>query len=208
MANPSAIFTILLSGAVSAFTGYVASRISQRQQQHHAEDIYRLAISTEIRTLHGRLARYDELLRTRVLTGQISGAQALKVLLPDEATAVFADNAASVGVFDTRTALRILRFYADIRTLQGHALVISEMGAAAGEPDFGRHQRMLRRSRARAHALVKRLRRRRDPPALVMAGVRDVWFRRLKRERAVNRLHAAPTSDQTVSVGRRGGSAP
>lgn len=158
MAHPLAIFTVVFSGSVSAFTGYLASRLAQRQQQKHAENVYRLAIATEIRTLHGRLARYDELLRTRVLTGHISGAQALRVLLPGEATAVFADNAASIGVFDTRTALRILRFYADLRTLQGHAHLVAEMGTAASETEFSRHQRMLRHARRQAHALVKRLR--------------------------------------------------
>lgn len=162
----SAVFTLLLSGSLSALTGYIASRVSQHQQQRHAEDIYRLAIATEIRTLHGRLARYEELLQTRVLIGQISGAQVLKVLLPDEATAVFSDNASSIGVFDTRAALRILRFYADVRTLQGHAHVISEMGSAAGEDEFTRHHRMLRHARRQAHALVRRLRRGRAGPAL------------------------------------------
>ena len=165
MAHLSAVFTVLISGTVSACTGYVASRLSQRQQQHHAENIYRLALATEIRTLHGRLARYEELLRTRVLTGQVSGAQVLKVLLPAEATAVFSDNAASIGVFDTRAALRILRFYADVRTLQGHAHVISEMGTSAGEDEFSRHHRMLRHARRQAHALVRRLRRGRGGPA-------------------------------------------
>lgn len=160
MPHPSAIFTVLVSGSLSAFTGYIASRISQRQQQHHAEDVYRLAIATEIRTLHSRLARYDDLLRTRVMTKQVSGAQVLKVLLPAESTAVFSNTAASIGVFDTRTALRILRFYADVRTLQGHAHVISELGAAAGEDDFRTHQRMLRHARVQAHVLLKRLRRR------------------------------------------------
>jgi hypothetical protein len=159
--------TLLLSGSVSAFTGYVASRISQGQQQRHTEDVYRLAIATEIRTLHGRLARYDELLRTRVMTGQVSGVQVLRSLLHDEATAVFANNAASIGVFDTRMTLRILCFYGDVRTLQGHAHVISEMGAAAGETEFRRHQRMLRHARRRARALVKRLRRRNGAPGFV-----------------------------------------
>jgi Mg-chelatase subunit ChlI len=170
------VVTVLLSGSVSAFTGYLASRISQRQQQHHAEDVYRLAIATEIRTLHGRLARYDELLRTRVKAGRASGAQVLRGLLPDEATAVFSNNAASIGVFDTRTALRILRFYADVRTLQGHAHVISDMGPAAGEEEFVRHQHMLRHTRRRAHALVKRLRRRRGAPALLQRLTK--WFGR------------------------------
>ena len=161
-----AISTVLLSGSVSAFTGYVASRISQRQQQHHIEDVYRLAITTEIRTLHGRLAHYDELLRTRVMTGQVSGAQVLRSLLHDEATAVFSNNAASIGVFDTRTTLRILRFYGDVRTLQGHAHVIAELGTAAGETEFRRHHRMLRHARRRARALVKRLRRSKGAAAL------------------------------------------
>lgn len=160
MADSLAIFTVLLSGSVSAFTGYIASRISQRQQQRHIEDVYRLAIATEIRTLNGRLARYDELLRSQALAGKVSGAQLFKVLVPEDATAVFANNAASVGVFDTRTALRILRFYADVRTLQGHARVVSKMGSAAGDADFTRHQRMLRHARRQAQGLVRRLRAR------------------------------------------------
>jgi hypothetical protein len=167
MAHPIALLTVVLSGSVSAFTGYIASRISQRQQERHSEDVYRLAIATEIRTLHGRLARYDELHRSRVLTGKVSGAQLFRVLMPEEATAVFVNNAASIGVFDTCTALRILRFYADVRTLQGHALVIAEMGAAAGEADFNRHQRMLRHARRQAQGLVRRLRRRRRAPAFI-----------------------------------------
>lgn len=164
MAQSIAALTVLLSGSVSAFTGYIASRLSQRQQQSHTEDIYRLAIATEIRTLNGRLARYDELLRSEALAGKVSGAQLFKVLVPNEATAVFATNAASVGVFDTGTALRILRFYADVRTLQGHAGVISKMGPVAGETDAARHQTMLRHTRRQAQSLVRRLRRRRGSP--------------------------------------------
>jgi hypothetical protein len=159
MAHPIAVFTVLLSGSVSAFTGYLASRISQSQQQRHIEDIYTLAIATEIRTLNGRLARYDEILRSQVMAGKVSGAQLFKVLVPQHATAVFANNAASVGVFDTRTALRILRFYADVRTLQGHAQIISKMGSAASDVDFTRHRQMLRHARRQAQALVRRLRR-------------------------------------------------
>jgi hypothetical protein len=165
MVNPVAIFTVLLSGSVSAFTGYLASRMSQSQQQRHVEDVYRLAIATEIRTLNGRLTRYEELLRTRALAGKVSGAQLFKVLVPKGATAVFDNNAASVGVFDTRTALRMLRFYADVRTLQGHARVIEKMGSAADEADSTRHQQMLRHVRRQGQGLVRRLRRRRSEPA-------------------------------------------
>jgi hypothetical protein len=165
MVHPLAILTVLLSGSVSAFTGYIASRVSQGEQQRHSEDVYRLAIATEIRTLNGRLARYDELLQSRALADRVSSAQLLKVLVPKTATAVFANNAVSVGVFDNRTALRILRFYADVRTLQGHARVVSKMGSAAGDADFTRHQRMLRHARRQAQGLVKRLRSRRRSPA-------------------------------------------
>jgi hypothetical protein len=165
MAAPIAVLTVVLSGSVSAFTGYIASRVSQQQQQRHTEDVYRLAIATEIRTLNGRLARYDELLRSRVLEGKVSAAELFKVLVPKGATAVFANNAGLVGVFDTRTALRILRFYADVRTLQGHAQVVSRMGPAAGDDDVTRHQRLLRHARHQAQGLVRRLRRRRGPRA-------------------------------------------
>jgi hypothetical protein len=165
MAHSIAIFTVLLSGSVSAFTGYLAARLSQRQQQRHIEDVYKLAIATEIRTLNGRLARYEELLRSRALDGKVSGAQLFKVLVPKGATAVFDNNAASVGVFDTRTALRMLRFYADVRTLQGHARVVEKMGSAADEADSTRHQQMLRHVRRQAQGLVRRLRRRRSEPA-------------------------------------------
>lgn len=175
MAQPIAIFTVLVSGSVSAFTGYLASRISQSQQQRHTEDVYRLAIATEIRTLHGRLARYDELLRSEILSRRVSGAQLFNVLMPAEATAVFADNASSIGVFDTYTALRILRFYADVRTLQGHAHVISELGDDAGEDDAQRHQRMLRHVRRQALGLVRRLRRRRLAPAFASRLARWPW---------------------------------
>jgi hypothetical protein len=165
MAQSIAIFTVLLSGSVSAFTGYIASRFSQRQQQRHTEDVYRLAVATEIRTLNGRLARYDELLRSQILAGKVSNGRLFKVLVPKGATAVFANNAASVGVFDTRTALRILRFYADVRTLQGHAQVVSKMGPAAGDDDVTIHQRLLRHARRQARGLVRRLRTRRRTPA-------------------------------------------
>jgi hypothetical protein len=184
MGHPIAIVTVLLSGSVSAFTGYLASRISQSQQQSHTEDVYRLAIVTEIRTLHGRLARYEDLLRSQVLTGKVSGARLFNVLMPEEATAVFADNASSIGVFDTRAALRILRFYADVRTLQGHAQAILEMGPAAGEADFQRHQRMLGHARRQAHRLIKGLRRRRRTSAFVsrLAKWRRRWAGAARRE--------------------------
>jgi len=165
MVSSIAVFTLLLSGSVSAFSGYIASRISQRQQQRQTEAIYRLAIATAIRTLSGRLTRYDGLLRSEVLAGKVSNAQLFDVLIPKDATAVFAANAASVGVFDTCTALRILRFYADVRTLQGHAHVISTMGAAEGDTDFMRHRRMLRHVRRQGQGLIRRLRLRRASTA-------------------------------------------
>jgi hypothetical protein len=54
-------------------------------------------------------------------------------------------------------------FYADIRALQGHAAILSELVTEGGDnppqAEMQRHQAKVRNARRRAHVLVKRLRR-------------------------------------------------
>jgi hypothetical protein len=56
-----------------------------------------------------------------------------------------------------------MKFYSDVRTLHGHALVLSELASGGGgdlfEQEMLHHQAMLRHARRRAHVLVKRLKR-------------------------------------------------
>jgi hypothetical protein len=70
-----------------------------------------------------RLAQYEEVYESRVVTGEISGSNVFRVLLQPGDISVFASSSSSISLFDTRTVLRVLRFYADVRALQGHALV-------------------------------------------------------------------------------------
>jgi hypothetical protein len=44
MSNSISLFVVFLSESVSAFTGYIASRVSQRQQQRRNTYSYRLAV--------------------------------------------------------------------------------------------------------------------------------------------------------------------
>jgi hypothetical protein len=153
----------LVSASVSAATGYVVYRLNQRFQDRKAVIRWHLAIVSEIRTLRVRLVHYEAAFERLVLTGELSGSEVLRALLPPGDISVFTHSAASIGLFETRTALRVLRFYADVRTLQAYALVLSEIASKRGttpqEADFLQHRRMLQRCQGRAHILVKRLRR-------------------------------------------------
>lgn len=163
MPNHISFFTVLLSATVSAGASYVASRISQHQQQRRTTENYKLALVSEIRALHNHLIRYEAVFNERVLAGTMTTAQVLKVLLQPGDMVVFANNASAIGLFHGQTALRVLRFYADVRTLHGHAQVLSELAGDAGHNlsrrEVLRHQAMLRHTRRRAHVLVKRLKR-------------------------------------------------
>jgi hypothetical protein len=168
---------VFVSGSVSAFTGYVASRISQRVQRRRDAYTYRLAVITEIRTLRARLAQYERFFIDRETTGELPIARALDVFLQPGAMAVFANNASSVGLFDTKTALRVLRFYASVRALQGHAAVLSDLNDRIDQlqlhSELLRHTAMLRAARRQSQRLVRRLR----PPSL-LADVVRVLLRR------------------------------
>jgi len=148
---------------VSAGASYIAARISQHHQQRRATQNYKLALVSEIRSLHKHLIRYEAVFHERVLAGKATAEQVQKVLLQPGDTVVFTNNASAIGLFDHRTALRVLRFYSDVRTLRGHALFLSEpagdLGHRPGEREWQHHEAMLRHARRRAHALVKRLKR-------------------------------------------------
>jgi hypothetical protein len=178
--NQVAVFTVLLSGIVSAAASYIAARISQLQQERLATENYKSALISEIRSLHKHLVRYEAAFNERVMTGEVSVGQVLKVLLQPEDAIVFTTNASAIGLFDNRTALRVLRFYSDLRILHGHALILSEIhhasGARPAEGDIRHHEVMLRRARRRAHFLVRRLKRR---SLLAVAG--PILWRRLRR---------------------------
>jgi hypothetical protein len=169
--------TIFVSAAMSGAMGYLTSRLSQRSQTLIDRQTYRGAILAEIRGLHGRLLEYEAAFAERVMTGQISSAQVLKVLLQAGDTVVFNNHASSIGLFDRRTALRVVRFYAAIRSLQGRALVLAETAQGGGynadNADMQRHLEFVRRLRRRAHVLIRRLRRR--PPGRL--AVRLSWLR-------------------------------
>lgn len=158
-----AIFTVLLSAAVSACASYITARISQHRQQRRATENYKRALVSEIRGLHKHLIRYEAAFNERVLTGEATAAQVLKVLLQPGDTVVFTNNASAIGLFQNRTALRVLRFYSDVRALHGHALLLAELASDEGrnlaKHEMGRHELMLRHTRRRAHALVKSLKR-------------------------------------------------
>ena len=155
--------TVLASAGLSAVTGYLTSRISQRSQRVINSQTYRVALLAEVRALHQRLLEYEAAFAGRVMTGQVSGAQVLKVLMQAGDTVVFNNNTSSIGLFDRRTALRIVRFYADIRSLYGRALVLSELADMARssfiEAEMQHHLLLVRRLRRRAYVLVRRIRR-------------------------------------------------
>ena len=159
---PVSTFTIFVSAVLSAATGFLTSRISQQSQRAMNGHTYRLAILAEVRGLHHRLLEYEIAYEQRVLTGQVSGAQVLQVLMQTGDTVVFNNNASSIGLFDRRTALRVLRFYADVRALHGRALVLSELSNGAPTPSVHaevlQHLVMARKVRRRARFLVRRLR--------------------------------------------------
>jgi hypothetical protein len=177
MSDSVSVVTVLVSASLSAATGYVSSRLSRMLQDRQTAHRWRLAIISEIRTLRARLAQYETAYETRVVTGEISGSQVLRVLLQPGDISVFTNSASSIGLFDPRISLRVLRFYADIRALQGHALVLAEMTDGAGvrprDSDIYQHRTMLRRCHLRAHVLIRRLRA--DIRALDL--MRGVWRR-------------------------------
>ena len=151
--------TIVMSAALSGVMGYLTSRLSQHNQRQIDRQTYRGAILAEIRGLHSRLMEYEVAFAQRVMTGQVSSAQLLKVLLQPGDTVVFNNHASSIGLFDRRNALRVVRFYAAIRSLEGRALVLSEAGYAADDTDRQRHLEFVRQLRRRAYVLIRRLRR-------------------------------------------------
>jgi hypothetical protein len=170
MHAPEFSLTVIVSAGLSAVTGYLTSRISQHRQQLINRQTYRVAILAEVRALHRRLLDYEAAFAGRVMTGQVSSAQLLKVLLQAGDSVVFNNNASSIGLFDRRTAMRVVRFYADIRSLYGRALVLSELAEMAGsehiETEMRNHLAFVRQLRRRAHVLVRRIRQRQSPFAL------------------------------------------
>jgi hypothetical protein len=177
MQLPVSIATILASGGLSAVTGYLTSRLSLQSQRSINRYTFHLAILAEVRGLHSRLMEYEAAFTHRVMTGEVSGAQVLSVLLQPGDAVVFNNNASSIGLFDRRTALRVLRFYADIRTLQGRAHVLSEAVGVASttlvQAETERQLLLVRQVRRRAHALIRRLR---SQPVGMSAAER--WVRR------------------------------
>lgn len=169
--------TIFVSAALSGTMGYLTSRLSQRSQRLIDRQAYRGAILAEVRGLHRRLLEYDTAFAERVMTGQISSAQVLKVLLQPGDTVVFNNHASSIGLFDPGTALRVVRFYAAIRSLEGRALVLSETAEGSGhDPDDAHmrsHLEFVRQLRRRAYVLIRRLRSRR----LGLFAARLSWMR-------------------------------
>jgi hypothetical protein len=150
--------TIVVSAALSGAMGYLTSRLSQRNQRLIDRHTYRGAILAEIRGLHSRLMEYETAFAERVMTGRVSSAQLLKVLLQPGDTVVFNNHASSIGLFDRRNALRVVRFYASIRSLEGRALVLSEAGYDSDAADMQRHLEFVRQLRRRAYVLIRRLR--------------------------------------------------
>ena len=86
---------------------------------------------------------------------------------------MFNNHASSIGLFDRRTALRVVRFYAAIRSLEGRALVLSEAAYEPDDADMQRHLDFVRQLRRRAYLLIRRLRRRR----LGLLAPRLSWMR-------------------------------
>ena len=161
--HTSLYVTVVVSAVLSGAVSYLTSRLSQRNQRLLELQTYRVAMLAEIRGLHQRLVEYEAAFAERVMTGQISSAQVLSVLLQSGDTVVFNNHANSIGLFDRRTALRIVRFYAGIRSLQGRALVLSELaarpGPGGGEEDVHSHLDYVRKLRRRANILIRRGRR-------------------------------------------------
>ncbi len=192
MRLPDAVFlsTVLISATVSAITGYVSSRLTQRIQEQKSARRWRLAVASEIRTLRTRLLQYEFTFESRVLTGELSGSHALRVLLQPGDISVFTNSASSIGFFDTRTALRVLRFYADIRTLQGHAIMLEDVAdqreGVASDSDVCKHRKMVQNCQRRAHVLVRHLRH--EAAALRLA--RLVWGRERRRLRSLLKARA------------------
>src|SRR5207302_7926317 len=112
---PVSAITIVASAVLSAGASYLTSRISQQRQQAITSRTYRQALLMEVRALHNRLSEYETAYVRLVMTSQISGDQLRKILLQPGDTVVFTNNSSSIGLFDRRTALRVLRFYSDIR---------------------------------------------------------------------------------------------
>ncbi|HEX4742908.1 MAG TPA: hypothetical protein VH353_16390 [Caulobacteraceae bacterium] len=160
--HTSLYVTIIASAGLSGAVSYFTSRLSQHSQRLIERQIYRGAMLAEIRGLHQRLVEYEEAFSGRVMTGEVSSAQVLTVLLQAGDTVVFNNHASSIGLFDRRTALRIVRFYAGIRSLQGRAVVLSEIvgrpGSAGGEDVMQGHLEFVRRLRRRAYRLIRRQR--------------------------------------------------
>jgi hypothetical protein len=184
---PIGVVTIFLSASLSAVTSYVISRVNQQNQRLIESRTYRQALLIEVRALYNRLLDYEVAYETHVMTAQISGAQLLKIVLQPGDTVVFNNNASSIGLFDRRTALRVTRFYADIRALQGRATVLSEASAHADQDlvrhEMARHLTQLRQARRRAHFVVRRLRDHRPLVARAASWVRHHWPPRLFRWR-------------------------
>lgn len=184
MQVPLPLVTIFASATLSAVASYLTSRISQRRQRSIDRYTFRMAILAEVRALHNHLLEYETAFETRVMTCQLSGAQVLRVLLQTDDTVVFHSSASSIGLFDRRTALRVLRFYADVRILQGRALVLSEAAEAANtslvKTEMQRHLQLARQTRRRAHALIRRLRREQASMPPFVNGLRRRLFRLMR----------------------------
>jgi hypothetical protein len=163
--HASLYITIIASAALSGAVSYFTSRLSQRNQRLIDRQTYRGAMLAEIRGLHQRLLEYEAAFAERVMTGEMPSSKVIAVFMQAGDTVVFNNHASSIGLFDRRTALRIVRFYAGIRSLQGRALVLSEIvglpGHGPGDADMQRHLEFVRQLRRRANILIRRLRRRR-----------------------------------------------
>ena len=180
---PVSTVTIFASAFLSAVTGYITSRISQRRQRLINTHTYRLAILVEVREFQRQLLEYETAFEQRVVTGQISSAQLMRIRLQFVDAGVFTKDPSSIGLFDRRTALRVLRFYADLRTLQARALVLSELSSAGGSPlleqEMRRHLTVVRQVRRSARLLLRRLRRGRlrSPRVVRLVMRRLTWAR-------------------------------
>ena len=182
---PISALTIFASTVLSAATSYVTSRISQQRQRLITSRTYRQALLMEVRALYSRLLEYETAYVKYVMTGQISGDQLLKILFQAGDTVVFTNNASSIGLFDRRTALRVLRFYSDVRAMEGRAAVLSE-AASSADPEFVKreirhHLTQLRQVRHRAHFLIRRLHAHHPlTDRLIRWGKRGAWLNRSK----------------------------
>ena len=171
--HASLYITIIASAALSGAVSYFTSRLSQRNQRLIDRQTYRGAMLAEIRGLHQRLLEYEAAFAERVLTGEMPSSKVIAVFMQAGDTVVFNNHASSIGLFDRRNALRVVRFYAAIRSLEGRAQVLSETGYHPDDADMQRHLEFVRRLRRRAYVLIHRLRRRR--PGLFAS--RPGWIR-------------------------------